>query len=250
MGSKTVIRGLTAAALLLACGCAGASGLQVAPIGLEVTPASPAQGLWLTNTGDKTLHAQARVFQWTQVDGKDTLTPTRSMLASPPMLSLDPGGRQLVRVIRTGGPAVTNPGEEAFRVLIDELPQADQRQSSSVEYVLRYSVPVFVQSAASSTAATASGTLHAMFDRGAGGLTLVVRNDGSKHAQLSNVTLQTADGKTVVLSAGLLGYVLSGMTMRWPLRVQADAVGAGTQLKARINGEPIEQAIPVGDLPR
>jgi fimbrial chaperone protein len=249
MGSKTAIRGL-AAALLFACGCAAASGLQVAPIGLEFTPASPAQGLWLTNTGDKALHAQARVYQWTQVGGKDALAPTRSMLASPPMLSLDPGGRQLVRVIRTGGLAVANAGEEAFRVLIDELPQADQRQSSSVEYVLRYSVPVFVESAASSTATAASGTLHAMFDHGAGGLSLAVRNDASKHAQLSNVSLLTADGRTIVLSDGLLGYVLPGMTMRWPLKLQADAVGTGMQLKARINGEPIEQAIPVGDLPR
>ncbi|NCT66477.1 MAG: molecular chaperone [Rhodanobacteraceae bacterium] len=248
MRSKLAIRGL-AAALSLACSPAGASGLQVAPIGLEFAPASPAQGLWLTNTGDKPLHAQTRVFHWTQANGKDELTATQAMLTSPPMLDLAPGGRQLVRVIRTGAAATV--GEDAFRVLVDELPQPDpQRQASSVEYVLRYSIPVFVGGAPPVAGAAAASTLQASFERGSDGLALVVHNAGARHVQLSNVSLLGADGHEQLLSAGLLGYVLPGMTMRWPLPAPAGAFDAGVRLKARINGEAVEQTIAVSALPR
>ena len=240
-----VCRGL-AAALLLACVCAGASGLQVAPIGLAFTPASPAQGLWLTNTGGQPLQAQVRVFRWSQADGKDELVPTQALLASPPMLSLAADGRQLVRIIRTGA-ATPATGEEAYRVLIDELPEADPQSSAGVQYVLRYSVPVFVQPAGSESAAP---LLQATLETRDGHSSLVVRNTGAVHAQLANVSLLPPTGEAIDLSPGLLGYVLPGMTMRWPLTPDAHAVAAGAQLKVRINGEPVEQTIPLSTLPR
>jgi fimbrial chaperone protein len=248
MVAKLALRGV-AAALALACNLAGASGLQVAPIGLEFTPASPAQGLWLTNTGDAPLHAQVRVQHWSQVNGKDELTSTQAMLASPPMLALEPGGRQLVRVIRTGGSTASG-SEDAFRVLIDELPQPDRPQASSVEYVLRYSVPVFVAPAAPVDPAGIAGTLRATLEHDAQGYALRVRNDGARHAQLSDVGLIGADGAQIVLAPGLLGYVLPGMTMRWPLSLDEKALGADMQLKARVNGAALDHAIPLGTLPR
>src|SRR5512146_2569858 len=128
MLKHSVLRGL-AAALLIACGSAGASGLQVAPVGLEFAPGSTAQGVWLTNTGNDLLRAQVRVYHWTQSDGKDVLTPAQGLVASPPMLNLQPGAQQLVRVIRTGAPA--GPNEDAYRLLIDELPQPEKEEKTS-----------------------------------------------------------------------------------------------------------------------
>ncbi len=247
MPVKSALRGV-AMASALACSLAGASGLQVAPIGLEFTPSSPAQGLWLTNTGDRPLHAQVRVQHWTQVNGKDELTSTQAMLASPPMLALEPGARQLVRVIRTGS-ASASASEEAFRVLIDELPQQDRAQTSGVEYVLHYSVPVFVAATAAAPASVADG-LRATLERDAQGAALRVRNEGPRHAQLSDVHLVGADGAEVPLAAGLLGYVLPGMEMRWPVALDARVPVAGMQLKTRVNGTPLDHAIPLGPLPR
>src|SRR6185312_17329775 len=142
MCSLAVLRGIALAGLLVAASNAAASGLQIAPTGLSLTVGGPAQALWLTNTGDKELRAQVRAFRWSQSDGKDSLEPTQSLVASPPMLSIPPGGKQLVRVIRTGGDAPA--GEQAFRLLVDELPVDTDRKETGVKYVLRYSVPVFV----------------------------------------------------------------------------------------------------------
>src|SRR5690348_5988327 len=241
---QSALRGLMAA-LLIACGSAGASGLQVAPVGLEFAPAGTAQGVWLTNTGNDVLHAQVRVFHWTQADGDDVLTPTQGLVASPPMLNLQPGAQQLVRVIRTGAPPA-GPNEDAFRLLIDELPQPEKEEKSSVRYILRYSVPAFVEPAGSQNAAPA---LTWSLQRDGDGFALVVSNAGARHAQLSDVSLQPEGGKPITLSNGLLGYVLPGSTMRWPLKQPAQ-LGNGTLLKVTVNGKPVEQTLPGDTLPR
>ena len=244
-----VVRGLLAA-LLLACGPpVFATGLQVAPVGLELTPANPAQGLWLTNTGGDALHAQVRVFHWTQVDGKDVLTPTQALVASPPMLNLAPGAQQLVRVIRTGA-AAANTTEDAYRLLVDELPPSDLQKNTGVRYVLRYSIPVFAGSGAATDDSTAGAALQWTLLRAEdGSATLQIRNGGVRHAQLADVVLQPPGGEAVTLSAGLLGYVLPGSTMLWPLKVPAAQFVNGTMVKVSVNGKPVEHAVAIG-MPR
>jgi fimbrial chaperone protein len=249
MSARWLTRGLLAAGLAMAYGMAGASGLQVAPTGLEFLPSSsPAQGLWLTNTGDQPLHAQVRVFHWTQVDGKDVLTRTQALAASPPMLTLAPGAQQMVRVIRLGAPETS--GEDAYRLLVDELPQPGQQKQTGVRYVLRYSIPVFVEPANPPDAAAIAAALRWSLVREGASIALQAQNTGAVHAQIADVSLLPPGGTSITVSAGLLGYVLPGMTMRWSLKVSASRLPSGTQLKGEINGKPVEQAFAVGDLPR
>lgn len=242
-------RGLLAAGLVALSCAAGAAGLQVAPIGLAFKPATPAQGLWLTNTGSDVLKAQVRVFHWTQNEGKDHLSPTQALVASPPMLSLAPGARQLVRVIRTDT-TDSSTHEEAFRVLVDELPPAQQTGQTGVRYVMRHSIPVFVDSSAQALdAAAVAAALHWSLVREDDGIALQVRNTGTRHAQISAATLLPPNGPPIEISPGLVGYVLPAMTMRWTLTGPAAQRHTGTTLKARINGKLLNQTFPVGDLP-
>lgn len=243
-------RGLLTAGFLFVCGVINAAGLQVAPIGLSFAPSSPAQGLWLTNTGHETLRAQVRVFDWTQVDGKDHLSPTQALVASPPMLSLEPGAQQLVRVIRTDAAAIQT-AENAFRLLVDELPPSEQSPQTGLRYVLRYSVPVFIEPAektpdVSEVAAALRWSLVHDGDE----VALQVHNTGTTHAQISAASLLLTEHESVEVSPGLLGYVLPGMTMRWTLNVPVVQFGKDTQLKARINGKMLDQIFPVGELSR
>ena len=249
MRRQFLLLGLLAAGMVAMSGVAGASGLQVAPVGLEFQPSSPAQGLWLTNTGSEALHAQVRVFRWTQVDGKDVLAPTQTLVASPPMLTLAPSAQQMVRVIRLG--AQNAPAdEEAYRLLVDELLQPTQQNQTGVRYVLRYSVPVFVEPATPSDAASIAASLRWSLLQDGSGIALQVRNAGTAHAQLSDVKLLPPGGAPVTVSAGLLGYVLPGMTMRWRLKISASRLPTGTQLKADINGKPVDQPLQADGLPR
>lgn len=221
----------------------------MAPIGLEFIPGQSAQGLWLTNSGDDSLNAQVRVFRWTQVGGKDVLTPTRSMLASPPTLGLEPGSRQLVRVIRVGAEDLEG-GEEAYRLLVDELPPSTDQIETGIRYVLRHSVPAFVLPAPPPDAADVAASLQWSLVRDEDGVALQARNSGAFHAQLSQVSLLPPGAAPIEINAGLLGYVLPGMTMRWSLKSAPAQLPSGTRLKVSVNGKPVDQAFTVGNLAR
>lgn len=249
MFKQRLPRSLLAAGLFLLCSAVAAAGLQVAPIGLSFTPSSPAQALWLTNTGSEALNAQVRVFHWTQNEGEDSLTPTQALVVSPPMLSLAPGVRQLVRVIRTNAAAI-GVKEEAFRLLIDELPPTQSAEQTGVRYVMRHSVPVFVQPFAKTpdVSVVAAGLTWSLV-RDGDGVAIQARNTSSTHAQISAASLILQNNQSIELSPGLLGYVLPDMTMRWAINIPAAQLGTSTQLKARINGKPLDQTFPVGDLP-
>ncbi len=234
---------------LLASSVASASGLQVAPTSLDLAPKKNADGLWLSNTGDGTLHAQVRVFHWTQEGGEEKLAPSRGLAISPPMLQIDAGARQLVRVIRSAAPPSVN--EDAYRVLIDELP-VDESQTSQgdakstvpeggLQYVLRYSVPIFVQPAGNG--GSVAPKLNGKVVREGDQTFIEVTNQGTGHAQLGNLVLVDAQGKREEVSAGLVGYVLPGQTMRWPLKVSTQALASAASLQSRINSEPVEQTL-------
>jgi len=222
-------------------GAAGATGLQVAPTTLNIGPAQNADGLWLTNTSTEALHAQARVYEWTQRDGADHLEPSRALVVSPPMLELAPGARQLVRVIRVG--AAPSGAEAAYRVIVDELPldapaaatPAPAGGGTQLKFVLRYSIPVFATAAGQS-----AFDLHASLLRHDGATALSLRNDGGTHAQLADLAL-VSPGRRTELVQGLVGYVLAGSTMQWTLPSPADA-RAG-DLQARINGDAVERVL-------
>jgi fimbrial chaperone protein len=82
---------------------------------------------------------QVRVFSWTQSPDDDVLTQTEELVASPPIFSVPDGGAQIVRLVLRVAPAAT---EQAFRVMLDEIPAA--AQGTAVVVALRVSLPVFV----------------------------------------------------------------------------------------------------------
>jgi fimbrial chaperone protein len=219
------------AVALLACTAAFASGLQVSPVSLTLKATQQADGLWLSNTGENAVHAQVRVYRWTQEDDADKLVPTRELLASPPMIELAAGARQLIRAIRLGAPPAGST-EQAYRLIVDELPIHEQDQKG-LQYVLRYSMPVFVEPAgAAATAPQLQWTLQREGDK----TLLEVSNAGGTHAQIADVTYIDAAGNRNEVARGLLGYVLPGARMRWAVKVPAAALAAGGHWEAMING--------------
>jgi Pili and flagellar-assembly chaperone, PapD N-terminal domain len=94
--------GLVAAAIALSAAApalAGAS-MQIAPILLDLQAPAAASTIDLTNQAPQPASIQVRVFAWTQVDGKEGLTPTNDVVASPPFATIAPGAKLSIRVIR------------------------------------------------------------------------------------------------------------------------------------------------------
>src|SRR3546814_19068651 len=71
--------------------------------------------------------------------------------------------------------------------------------------------------------------------------TLFRSNHGHSHAQIADLTLLDDSGKIVFEKRGLAGYVLPGVTSRWPFGLPPAAAHA-TTIQARINGQTVHQA--------
>jgi len=246
-----IARHVLLAASFAAAGHAAATGLQVAPTSLSLAASQNADGIWLSNTGSGPLHAQVRVYAWTQEAAADQLELSHGLAISPPMLELAPGARQLVRVIRVGAPPSGH--EAAYRVIVDELPidepgkpagadatTGDTASKGALKFVLRYSIPVFV---APSGDAAIAPQLGAALHQGGAKPVLEATNTGNMHAQLGNLVFVDASGKRSELVPGLLGYVLPGQTMRWPIDAPAGVLAPGGSLQSRINGEASERIL-------
>ena len=218
---------------LLFSGYAAASGLQVTPVTLTLQQTQRAEGIWLSNSGDTAINAQVRVYRWSQSGYRDQLAASQGLVISPPMLTIPPGGKQLIRVIRTGSPTKV---EDAYRLSINELPQAIAKKSN-LQFVLHYSVPVFIQPPG---VTNTYAKLQWQLQRSDGRAWLEVKNQGDGHAQLSEVNLITTAGSRKNITPGLLGYVLPGSTMRWPLPA---SVSLGEKLEVMVNGEKTVQTL-------
>lgn len=183
--------------------------LQVSPVIVNLLPSQPATTLTLGNSGELPIHGQLRLYAWAQRNGENVLTPTRALIASPPIIRIEPGERQIVRLVR----AARSPAqrEQSYRLLVDELPPVGLPPGEGVSIRLRYSVPVFVQASREH-----SPELH--FDLDIARRQLAVRNDGARHAQLGATRVRDATGRSVELAHGLLGYVLAGQTRRFAVR--------------------------------
>lgn len=248
---KAVVGGLLSCLPLLA---PAASSVLIWPIDPVLEADQQASALWLENRGNEAANLQIRVFAWSQNNQGDQYQNQREVIGSPPVARIEPGQKQLVRLTRTG---VVPPGQEkAYRIIIDEIPQAlpdtaegEGKTAAAIRFQMRYSVPLFAYGAGlwSKPDATRSRDPKGI---GApalswrpveeGGQRFVeVRNQGPVHARLTDVAVQQG-GQARPLVEGLLGYVLPGATMRWP-------VGAGVHqasaLQARINGAEAVQPI-------
>lgn len=192
-----------------------AAALQVSPTTVQFNADGKAERVWLSASGEKPVTGQVRVYRWAQKDGKDVLTPTRDVVASPPMMTVPAGQTQLLRLVSK---VPAGKAEQAYRLIVDELPPAGEKQPhAGMQLLLKYSIPLFVAPA---------GKALDNAKRALEGVTFSLQREGSKtwltadntrttHIRLSALTYVTTGGQVQTLNAGLLGYVLAGSHQRW-----------------------------------
>lgn len=235
-------------ALLLITPLVRAGNLQVAPILLEFSDSQQAQVLWLENTGDQAMHAQVRVQRWTQPNATDVLEPSTTLLASPAIIQIGAGQRQLVRLVRPTPLPSSSPQEQAYRLLVDELPSPHDTSPQGLQFLLRYSIPVFILPTGAlprelgNTAPVDQHRLQAIWQVEAGQLSLTLRNTGAQRIRLSQLRWLPEVGPAIDLTPGLLGYVLAGQQMHWTLPFPSPLPPAGT-LQARLNDAALPQPL-------
>jgi fimbrial chaperone protein len=212
-----------------------AASLQVAPVLVEVPAPAAAASLKLQNQGGKPLEAQIRIFRWTQVDGADSLTPTDDVAASPPAASMRPSTEYTVRIVRTSKEPVAK--EEAYRLLIDELPTPATATSATVNIALRYSIPVFF----TVPGASAPKLTFELQQHGTKPV-IVVSNAGDRRIRLAKLKFTDGKGAVASFGDGLAGYVLGRSSKNFEVPAKLKGFGAGgvVAMSAQSDTGPIE----------
>jgi len=232
---KRLTCGLLAIATCLG---AHAASLLVRPTTVILSRGESSGTLTVTNNGQEPVTAQLRLYTWTQDQNEDRLEQSAGVVASPPMVTVAAGDSQTVRLVRVvSTPAKT---EESYRLIVDEIvDRKAARATAGVAVALRYSVPVFVMpNPAEPARTTVKATMAA--DK----LVLDVANHGKAHAQISNVTLNYADGTSHVVNGGLVGYVLPDEQRQWKLDLPPDrAAAAPKRVRALVNGKELLVAL-------
>lgn len=198
---------LIATGLLFGAETAHGAALQVAPVLLDVRAGATAT-LSLRNESPRPIDAQTRVFRWTQANGEDVLEPTEAVVASPPSVTLSSRVDYTVRIVRATRQALEQ--EEAYRLLVDELPDVSRGAAGTVALVLRHSIPVFF-----APQDVGEPRLVWSAQRSGGRLTVTLRNDGARRVRLSRMRVSDGGGASISFGDGLVGYALAGSTMRW-----------------------------------
>ena len=235
-------RAAAAAAAMLLAGvwaapAEAAAALEVSPVLLDVLAPGATGTVNLKNDDARPTTLQVRLFHWVQAGGQERYEPTQDVVASPPIATVQPGATLTVRVIRAAETPVK--GEESYRLVVDQLPEADRSGRAKVSMLLRQVLPVFFaepdRSAPQITWSLA---------RGAKGYELRAHNEGDQRLRVARVTLSGAGGGTVTLGGGLLGYVLGHADMSWTIG-KAIRPGATVTLRCESDHGDLRATAPV-----
>jgi len=185
---------------------AAAPGIEVTPSNILIGPGQMATSLTVRNRTARAASFQVRAYGWQQdSNGDDMLSPTAEIVSSPPIATIAPGGSQVIRLVLRRAPAAR---EGTYRILLDQLPPP--AESGVVHLLLRLSIPIFAQP----EARIAPQLQWRVFTDG-GEQWLAVTNSGNRHASLQQMTLSTADGRSLQLEMKSPPHVLAGATKRW-----------------------------------
>ncbi len=190
---------------------AQAGSISVSPIRADVPAPSKSASVTLRNDGAQPVNIQIRIFKWALKKGEDHYEETNDVVATPPVATIPPGGDALVRIMRLDQRPVT--GEEPYRLIVDEIPDANRIRNVGVNVAVRYAIPVFFLNGDA-----AQPRLSWSIRTEGGKRMLVAVNAGDKSSRISNLRI----GSTT-LRPGLAGYVLGHSTRMWPLPPHATA---------------------------
>lgn len=195
------------AALSIAIAPAGwaAGTFEIAPTTLNLSPGE-AGLFYVSNNSADSATIQIQPMDWTQDANADVLSPSEELLASPPLLRIPPGQRQIVRVLAAPRDRAH---ESSYRLLVSELPNA-ARTASAVNVLLQFNIPVFAAAKWEKPEAAWSAVARN------GQLQLVLQNTGPVVVKLSGISVSRSRGDHSSLPGGLT-YVLPGGRHDWRL---------------------------------
>ncbi|MDP9195492.1 MAG: fimbria/pilus periplasmic chaperone [Pseudomonadota bacterium] len=215
--------------------------LQVSPVIVEMAGETRATTLVVENRGSGKTTIQVRAFDWSQDNGEEALFPSQVLHVSPPIFTLTPGKRQVVRLVADRpAPFV---GESSFRLFVDELPL--EQEGTTIRLPVRFILPVFV-----GTPAEASDELKWSVRKTApASVRIEARNIGGRRARLTDIQLRDAGGRKLGEISGLAGYVLAGRSLAWDIGIPPERATGDVRITAMNGQDSLDVRVPLHVIP-
>jgi fimbrial chaperone protein len=213
--------------LALTTAAARAGSFQVNPIRIEIAKGATTAAVVVHNDGTDAIVIQSNVVGWTQDDGQDVYAPTTEALVTPPIMTVPPGGEQIVRVGLRRRPDAQR--ELTYRVYLQEVPPPPKAGFTGLQVALRVGLPMFVPPVAPalrrlewSTQIGPDGSIH-----------LAAQNTGNSHVQVTDFVLGVPGAGEPLAHESSLAYVLAGQRRQWVLAAAPDRVKPGSELRLK-----------------
>lgn len=181
---------------------AHSSSLSVTPVLVTLDARHRSISLTIHNESGEAKVIQTELVRWAQQNGSNTYVPSRDLLVNPPIFTLQPDQRQIVRIgLKRRADAKD---ELAYRLRITEVPPPPKPEFTGLHIALRFDIPVFI-----SPKAAQHNRLSWKASRNSDGEVLLkLRNSSNHHVQVKDIKLDTVSGGRQLLDWQPMGFVL------------------------------------------
>ena len=189
---------------------AGMSSFAVNPVRIDLSESHLVSAVRVTNQGPVDAVIQIESVSWSQNHGENIYTPTRELLVNPPIFNLPVGKSQIVRVGLIK--ALDSESEKAYRIFLQEVPNASDGEFTGLRVLLRIGVPVFFESP---TASKPKLHWQVRIGKNPSQLRVIASNEGSKHVRISKLELFGSQHGSALVSRTLADTLLAGQSHEW-----------------------------------
>lgn len=196
--------------------------LEVAPTTLELVDGQPGL-LRVANHSSGPVTVQIDIYDWRQPGNDDRLVPSDTAFVSPPLTTIAPGERQVVRVLAEPG---SRAQETSYRLRVSELPDAAQAASGGVQVLLQFSIPVFVRGTNNSGALAWTATVKDS------AVEIVAHNSGNRAVKLAGLHVSSRERYSDDIAPGATTYILPGAAHSWDIAAHDLAQGSQLHIEA------------------
>lgn len=207
---------------------AQAGSFMVDPTRIELGQGQLSATLTIRNDDKEPSVIRVEARAWDQQGEQDTYEVSKEILVTPPIITVPPGGDQIVRIAlrRPLDPAK----ELSYRIFLQEVPPPPRPGFSGLQVALRISLPVFAKPA---TGIAPKASWKVAYQPKEHALRVNLANNGNAHLQLQEFKFSTPGSDAVLALQQTSVYLLPGKTREWTIKLAPKMRVAGDRLRLR-----------------
>jgi fimbrial chaperone protein len=118
------------------------SSLQISPIRVQLLPGQKTTSMNINNNSGNPVVVQLSVVKWDYHNGQDVYTHTKDIIATPPIATIQPQEKQIVRLGVIAPPKAQK--GETYRLIIKEVPVSTFEPLMGIHTLLEIRMPIVV----------------------------------------------------------------------------------------------------------